>query len=534
MAGTSLHITDTLAAIADGTIPGVFTPDRMTFLFPTVRSTNSRGKFLFWMISVTHLGADGRPAPIEDTYLGESCRQLPAGHAGRIDAKSWQDEGDARTGTRPTLVTRGKRLRTAKPTNVLTQAFRDALGRHRARVRTSHRTGATDAGLIRPPPMLVKREGATKSTGLAVFMSEPTTAQHKLNGVRVVTFLAGLSSETFAAGVPASSRVVIYSRTGAMYPGFPKIREAARVALSTPPPVTVKWLQKWVPDANVHTAAAFRMYPHMTDPARNDATDRRRTVVYLDGEAYLAGRPLRTISGAARRAADSIDIEFHVFDCFFPGAMAAGVFLPSEARQEYLDLLMARFPAPEAGATPRFVRVPNESPATPDAARALADKYVCDGFEGLVLRRNSAPYEFGGNGYHSSGLIKIKPVYHDEFRVVGFFQGTRGKDVGAVIWECDVAAATGTDTRFRVVPKDMTYEQRYRVFRCLSQTVGLGVTRFDRDFRGRLLTVEFPERSTKTGKPTQAKACAFRLAADGGEGDFDPLNRLFVECGGTV
>ncbi len=61
--------------------------------------------------------------------------------------------------------------------------------------------------------------------------------------------------------------------------------------------------------------------------------------------------------------------------------------------------------------------------------------------------------------------MKIKPKHDAEFPVVGFTQGRRGKDVGAVIWECGVPNPVNPrDKTFTVVPKDMTYEQRYAIY----------------------------------------------------------------------
>ena len=113
--------------------------------------------------------------------------------------------------------------------------------------------------------------------------------------------------------------------------------------------------------------------------------------------------------------------------------------------------------------------------------------------------------------------------------------------MGAVIWVCEVDPEhekDPSDKTFTVVPKDMTYDERYWVFRCLGQSVEndpgavadggpARLTRFERDFYGKWLTVEFPERSPKTGKPVQAKALVFRKYEDEGA---DPLQRLFSEC----
>ena len=65
---------------------------------------------------------------------------------------------------------------------------------------------------------------------------------------------------------------------------------------------------------------------------------------FLDGELYRHGLPLNVISGQARREAQDSggDLQYHVFDVFFPEAIAARHNLESAARQAYLDRLFAR------------------------------------------------------------------------------------------------------------------------------------------------------------------------------------------------
>jgi hypothetical protein len=163
------------------------------------------------------------------------------------------------------------------------------------------------------------------------------------------------------------------------------------------------------------------------------------------------------------------------------------------------------------------VRVENFPVADAAELDALVARFLADGYEGAIARKDGAGYRYGYNGYHSANLLKIKPTFDAEFPVVGFTQGSRGKEVGAVIWECEVPGGPGDpgDRRFTVVPKDMSYEERRALFQCLGGLVpgpggpgAAAVTRFERDLRGRPLTVEYREVSAKTGKPLQAKALA--------------------------
>jgi DNA repair exonuclease SbcCD nuclease subunit len=91
--------------------------------------------------------------------------------------------------------------------------------------------------------------------------------------------------------------------------------------------------------------------------------------------------------------------------------------------------------------------------------------------------------------------------------------GDKGKDKGAIIWICEHNGQT-----FNVLPKSMTYEVRYKLFRFLSKDGN-----FDRYLLGQQLTVEFDEYSKKTGFPLRAKAETFRTYEDSGS---DPMREV--------
>jgi hypothetical protein len=253
---------------------------------------------------------------------------------------------------------------------------------------------------------------------------------------------------------------------------------------------------------------------------------------YFDGELYLHGRSLAWISGQARRGADEGALEFHVYDVFFPHAKAAGHDMASRHRQAYLSAFFAA--ADAAGAAhPHVARVENCPVRDMAELDAFARGFLAEGYEGAIARLDAAPYQYGYQSYHSSNLVKIKPVHDAEFEVVGYAQGSRGKDVGAVIWECRVPAPVDpADATFSVVPKDLSYEERRAVFRCLGARVpgpgGASLTRFERDIKGLQLTVEHRGLSPKTGKPLQAKARAFRTYEAGPQAD--PVRKLLDEC----
>lgn len=547
MAARSIHIADYAQALADGIIPAAPTTrgaqsEHAVYEFPTVESVHSRGARLVWRVWVSAQNAAGDPVAIDEAWLLPGAAP-PAGIVGVIATESYQvsaegTRGKTREGGKPTIVRGGKNLGKVNATNPVTQAIRDAFSRYNAQAkRASSRAGplaaapgqaAAPARAAGPPPMLVKKIGETREATLTPEDFEKgITVQRKYNGVRAPSYLKRASS------VPGDEEVCLYSRTKGDYPGFTHIREELVRHLLAPPPVPVELLAP---------------PPHCGQPQPDPAELERLKGLYadarvhLDGEIYKHGESLRWISGQARREDDEKNLDYIVYDCFFPGPKAAGHDMPSENRQKYLDLFFAA--AARGGPECQLAhvqRAENFRAASLAEAEALRDRFLAEGYEGAIARKDCAGYRYGFNNYHSANLVKLKPISDSEFEVVGYTQGAKGKDVGAVIWICEVGAEhakDAADKTFNVVPKDMSYEERYLIFRCLGEEVvddrvgapaGARATRFERDFKGRPLTVEYPERSTKTGKPTQAKALVFRTY-EGGPAD-DPVRRLYDECG---
>lgn len=562
MASRTIHIRDMWDAVQDGTVPGTFSEDGEVFVFPTVESHRSRGDAkLLWTIRVRLLDSQESPVQITEQHLKQPVVQLPEGYKGELTVESCQEGGKIRDQV-PTYVTRGKNLGKKNATNVITQALRDALSRYNRQRKTASKRSAAPAAAAapaptkeaempempalhahahaqeektghRPPPMLVKKEGDTQDATLTPAMFERgVTLQEKLNGVRLVFYLSPDAEEV----TPPQEAVVAYSRKGDPYPGLNHLRREIHPLLLNPPPITAEWLAEGT-DRGYEEVSKEEV-----DAYYGGAN--RRVLVYVDGELFERGRSLRWISGQARKEKDEGTLKFWVFDVFFPGAKAAGYEMNSAMRQEYLDGLFGS--AADVGAVlTHFVRLENHRVTTKDEVQAWLARIVEAGGEGVIVRKDWAPYRYGFNNYHSSNLVKLKPVYDDEFPVVGYREG-KGKAAGMVIWVAEVKPEDVVDPKdktFSADPKDMTHAERKWIFQCLSEIVepdvddgdddddsgGNGqLTRFERDFKGRPLTVEFAERSSKTGKPTQPKALTFRTYENGPAAD--PLARLFAEC----
>ena len=500
MAGTHIHIKDMGAAIAAQEVPGGFDADRKAFRFPKLEYVNTRGAHQTWEVRVELAGPQSAVA-ITDAMLAPGG-ELPPGAFARIVRDVRQVGGKLHAAT-PTVVSAGKNLGRANETNALTQALREALGEFNKQRRRGLAAGApaeaptgtapaeAPTGTApaeappydpRPPPQLIKPIADAPLT--PADFAAGVTVQPKLNGVHFVVYKT------------ADGRVTRYSRTGAEYPGQDAIAAEMKELIA-------------------NFARACPRFAAAGPP-------------YFAGELYRHGESLNQISGQARRrdAAGDPELDFNIFDLFFPADKAAGRDMASRDRQAAIDEFFAA--ADAAGVAHRHVRRVRNYPAANQAAvDALAAQFIAEKNEGAVARRDAAGYRYSYSNYHSSNAVKIKPTFDAEFPVVGYTQG-RGKDAGAVVWICGVPAAEqGAPHRFNVVPKNMTYATRRAVFRCLGETVA-GQTRFARDVLGRPLTVEFKERAPKTSIPLQAKALAFRTYESGP--DNDPIARLLREC----
>jgi hypothetical protein len=501
-----------------------------------------------------HLLRGATAVRMTDAMLKQPPPKLPAIYKAEIMTVSKQEDGKEKESI-PTYVTEGKNLGKKNETNVITQALRDALGKYNKQKKRADTSdvkelkkesrgvvsgrkktdspfvclgapGATDID-PRPPPMLVKPVDSSKDATLTPEMfARGITAQRKYDGIRVVTFLG--CDVVDGKNTP---KVVLYSRTGQDLLGHEHIRREILPMLLAAPPIDAK------------TRSRYAIPTRFTDASEaKDDEDKRAAwaykgpfgppCVYIDAEIYLHGWHLNKISGQARKEVDEGKLELHVFDCFFPLAIELGHSLESMARQRYLDDF---FKASAAEKHPHIIRVENFKVKSMEELGEFSKRFVKEGYEGVIARKNCLGYVYSYNGFHSANLVKLKPLYDDEFKVVGFTQGRKGKALGAVMWICEVDEKhiiDPEDKTFTVTPKGMTDEQRYSLYKCLQQTVkgpgGKKMTRFQRDFYGQPLTVEFPDRSAKTGKPQKAKATTFRTYEEGPE--HDPIAKALKEC----
>ena len=101
------------------------------------------------------------------------------------------------------------------------------------------------------------------------------------------------------------------------------------------------------------------------------------------------------------------------------------------------------------------------------------NKYIKEGYEGLIIRNIKGKYE---EGLRSSNLIKLKKFKDEEFKIVDYTCPKIGKEVGCVIWIC----STKEGKIFNVRPEG-GYPERKKLYRN------------GKKYIGKMLTVKYQE-----------------------------------------
>lgn len=139
----------------------------------------------------------------------------------------------------------------------------------------------------------------------------------------------------------------------------------------------------------------------------------------LDGEVYLHGLPLQTISSWAKKyqPGKTNRLEYHLFDLVIPG-------LSYEERAEILSSTYEDlYEDPEicADFMERFKLVPSHECANEEQLKELHGKYA--DYEGVMIRHKDSLYECGER---SNGLFKYKEFMDDEFLITGMWEDQNG------------------------------------------------------------------------------------------------------------
>lgn len=183
----------------------------------------------------------------------------------------------------------------------------------------------------------------------------------------------------------------------------------------------VRCMIKWDPQTNsvVTVSRGGKDYNVATANIRAELYDffKNNPEVILDGELYSHGQYLQTISGIARKQEwdDSCNIlEYWIYD------IADDTKIFTERLEFINDVVFT-----ELVTCPKIKILQHEYTDNWNRVKILHDRWVADGFEGLVARKPDKVYEFGKR---TSTMIKVKEYKDDEFNIIDYKEGLREED----------------------------------------------------------------------------------------------------------
>lgn len=453
------------------------------YVFPTITSTDSMGRNRYWCIYVrlidreTHDIKKKREVvnwdmsvdivePIKKKYLDNG----PV--AANIIAQVWTQNGISNdddtvpghvyksTRSIPTYIMSGKNIGKKNETTVFTQGLIGARSKYLKRIQKTH------AHSDRFFPVAVHKYDASPRD-LNKHIVYPVAVQRKLDGGRVV-----------ARWNPLEKKTDLYTRALKNVDGNSHIAGEMDTVFAT--------IEKKYPGA------------------------------YFDGEIYRHGMSLQKISGAMRRDEESktttneeknnikkMKLEYHIFDVFFPTGSADMQELSQMERRILLDDIFS-MTKKKSKRTPRYIKKVRTYIADTKAAETeLYEQFLSEKYEGSIVKNLDAPYEFGVNReIRSYQMRKRKPRWSSEFMLVGYTEGTQGKDKGAIIWIMTTDPHDGI--LFNATPVGMDYNDRYTLWDDMTPTT------FTDKWKGKMMTVEYDDTS-EDGVPLRAKSKGIRL-----------------------
>lgn len=96
-----------------------------------------------------------------------------------------------------------------------------------------------------------------------------------------------------------------------------------------------------------------------------------------------------------------------------------------------------------------------ENCETKEKVKYFHKKYISLGYEGVIIRNKLGHYQ---ESYRSKNLQKYKEFIDDEYKIIGFTDGT-GIEKGLIIWTCE----TKSGSQFQVRPKG-THDERRELY----------------------------------------------------------------------
>ena len=180
---------------------------------------------------------------------------------------------------------------------------------------------------------------------------------------------------------------------------------------------------------------------HLHAPIRQVFGDCKKPI---DGEIYLYGLKIEEVNRRVKsyKGAITEEMQFWVFDIIDETKT-------NEERNAELEAIKQN--AIKKGFDlSHIVFVPTYEVKCEQDVYDYHDKFVKDGYEGVIIRNKKARYQ---PEKRSSDLQKYKAFEDDEFEIVGFTTAETGREQGAIIFTCKVKNPKADVYTFDVRPR---------------------------------------------------------------------------------
>ena len=180
------------------------------------------------------------------------------------------------------------------------------------------------------------------------------------------------------------------------------------------------------------------------------------TVTVIDGELYRHGKSFQDLVSLVKNSNkdESKTLEFHVFDFI------------DDSKKGFADRYLSRRHLFDEDSKVKFVGIMGVA-ENAEEVDAFLTRAEADGYEGVMLRDGTTPYE---PGKRSSSLHKAKRFDSNEFEIIAVNEATK-KDAGTPVFEC----RANNGGKFSARPTG-TMEERRKMWEAKDSYLGKMIT----------------------------------------------------------
>lgn len=210
--------------------------------------------------------------------------------------------------------------------------------------------------------------------------------------------------------------------------------------------------------------------------------------VGLDGELYLPGYGINEINSFIKNTEvpQHYKLQYWLYDICIEN-MSAIERQNLLAKSFYFRTDVIKTKEDHLNNISRLVLLKNEDISDINAAIAARDNYISLGFEGLVIRKSDAEYQFGGR--RNNSMLKFKKKLDGLFTIVDIIpEGIKRSNLGKFVLKNDI--------------NDETFECTYNAPHSVQEEILINKEKYI----GKNVLVEFRERAGVKQVPFHAKA----------------------------